>query len=220
VKPNVTACFFWPFLFLPGRLRPAVLTVSGYLGLTLLAASFQHVGLGTLLAGCMQRSSAVAVSGGYGNVGIWLSTIGLPGWGLAASPLAIAALGVWTYSHRRSDMWVVLGVAALVARLCVHHSLYDDLLVLLPMVALFRVSKGATAGSRRDVVAGVLLAVTTTAMLAPARWSFVGSRFLQVYTIGHPLVWISVLAFLLCEASREHKGRESSRAARQSSPAV
>jgi hypothetical protein len=205
VKPNVSAPFFWAFLFLPGRLRPAVLAVGGYLALTLLAAFFQPADLGTLLVAWLRRSGDLAVSSGYGNLQIWFSIIGLPRCGLAASLVAIAALGVWTYSHRRSDLWVVLGVAALTARLSVYHLLYDDLLILLPMVALFRVSKRTAAGSGRGVVAGVLLAVTTTAMLAPARLSFENSPVRYVYTVGHALVWLSVLAFLLSEASRERR---------------
>ena len=52
------------------------------------------------------------------------------------------ALGVWLYRHRRVDLWLQLGVIAVVARLWAYHRLYDDVLVVLALVALFRIATG------------------------------------------------------------------------------
>jgi hypothetical protein len=38
-------------------------------------------------------------------------------------------------------LWLLLGVTALVARFWTYHRWYDDLLILLPMIALFRIAQ-------------------------------------------------------------------------------
>jgi hypothetical protein len=77
---------------------------------------------------------------------------------------------------------------------------YDDLLVLLPMVALFRIAKRGEAEGGSDLVAGVLLAVLVLAMLAPARLQFPSSPWLPLFVAGHVSVWLVVLLFLLRQA--------------------
>jgi len=220
VKPNVSAPFLWAFLFIPGRLRPSALAIGGYVLLTLLAVSFQPADWHMLLTAWTHRSGDLIVSWGYGNLQTWFGTIGLPGVGLAASLTAVVALGFWTYRHRDSDLWVVLGVAALTARLALYHMLYDDLLILVPMVALFRISKRTPAESGRGIVAGLLLAVTTAAMLVPGRLGGDTSPVRSVLTVGHALVWLSVLVFLLFEARWEGRGRARRAVALQPSSAA
>ena len=200
VKPSITAFFFWAVLFFPGRLRPAVLVVSVYLALTLFAAAFQGGGLPTLIAGWLRNSADVGARLGYGNLEMWFADVGLPGWGILASLLVLGILGVWTYIHRDVDIWLLLGVTALVARMAVYHMVYDDLLVLLPMVTLFRIAKRAEAADGDDVVAGVLLAVLVLVMLAPARLQFPSSPWSPLFAIGHVSVWLVVLLFLLRHA--------------------
>ncbi|MFQ5936741.1 MAG: hypothetical protein ACE5LB_10055, partial [Acidiferrobacterales bacterium] len=60
----------------------------------------------------------------------------------------------------------LIGVSAIVARFWVYHRAYDDMLLLLPMITLFRIAKQDTVGNGDSVVAGVLLAVTMIAMFA------------------------------------------------------
>jgi hypothetical protein len=84
--------------------------------------------------------------------------------------------------------------------MAVYHMVYDDVLLLLPMVALFRIAKrGETAGGS-DLVAGLLLAVLVLAMLAPARLQFPSSPWLPWFAAGHVSVWGVVLSFLLRQA--------------------
>jgi hypothetical protein len=202
-KPSVSVPFFWIVLFVSGRLRPALLVALGYIALTLFAASFQEPGLGILLRGWLANSSALAVRGGYANLPIWLFTLGLEQWILPASLLALMALGFWTYRHRHGDLWLLLGVTALVARFWTYHRLYDDLLVLFPMIALFRIAKRGPSTDGNDVLAGMLLAITIFAMLAPARLRYAPWPWYLLFTGGHALVWIAVLIFLLDRARRE-----------------
>ncbi|MCJ7620122.1 MAG: hypothetical protein MUP64_07900 [Anaerolineae bacterium] len=119
--------------------------------------------------------------------------------------LVFAALGFWTYEHRKGDFWILLGVTALVARMWTYHRVYDDVLVLLPMVALFRIAKREAASQGASVAAGLLLAATILAMLAPARWEHFAWPWSFAFTGGHTLVWIVVLGFLLDRARRDHK---------------
>jgi hypothetical protein len=203
VKPSITAFFFWAVLFCPGRLRPAVLVVVGYFALTLFAAAFQGAGVPALIAGWLRNSAGVGARLGYANLEIWFADLGLPAWGVPASLLVLGLLGVWTYLHRDVDIWLFCGVTAIVARMAVYHMVYDDLLVLLPMVALFRIAKRGEAADGSDVIAGLLLAVLVLVMLAPARLQFPSSPWLPLFAAGHVSVWLAVLLFLLRQAWME-----------------
>jgi len=88
VKPSLSAPFFWLVLFVPGRLRPAMLIVAGYIGLTLLASAFQPAGLVQLIHGWLARSAENATRLGYGNLHSWLGAVGGERWLGPASALA------------------------------------------------------------------------------------------------------------------------------------
>lgn len=188
VKPTTSVPFFWIVLFVSGNLRPALLILLGYGALTLFAASFQEFELVPLLYNWFEygvgRGGGVSVTGGYAHTYNWLATLGLQDWNLLASLLVLATLGLWTYRHRHRDLWLLLGVTALVARFWTYHRLYDDLLILLPMIALFRIAKRDSSADGSDVVAGVLLAITMLAMLAPARLRFAPSPWYLIFTAG------------------------------------
>jgi hypothetical protein len=200
VKPSITAFFLWAVLFCPGRLRPAVLVVVGYLALTLFAAAFQDAGVPALIVEWLRNSAAVGARLGYGNLEIWFADAGPPEWGVPAALLVLGLFGVWVYVRRHVEIWLVLGVGAIVARMAVYHMVYDDLLMLLPMIALFRIAKRGEAADGSDVVAGVLLAVLVLVMLAPARLQFSSSPWLPLFVAGHVSVWLVVLVFLLRQA--------------------
>jgi hypothetical protein len=91
----------------------------------------------------------------------------------AASVLIFAAFTAWAYRHRRADTWILLGAAAIVARLWTYHRIYDDVLLLLPMVALYRLAR-AEAPPRR--AAPVLFGLTWLAAMAPARLFLLARR--------------------------------------------
>jgi hypothetical protein len=189
VKPSLSAPFFWIALVLPIGLRPVLVASGGYLGLTLVAASFQGDDLTSLIAAWLARGSAAAVGNPWShtNAHEWLGVLGLGRWTLVASGTLLVALGVWTYQHRRVDIWLLLGVAALTARFWTCHLLYDDLLFLLPVIALFRLANpGPTAGGS-DLVAGGLLALTSLAMLAPGRILFVAPPWRWLSQAGYAL---------------------------------
>ena len=203
VKPSISLPFLWMALFVGAGLRTVSLVCFGYVGLTVFAASFQEMELTLLLRGWLDRATAEAVAGGYANLHRWLATLGLEQWVLPGSLLVLVALGLWTYRHRRGDFWLLLGVTALVARLWAYHRVYDDVLILLPMVALFRIAKRSFFTERSGVVAGLLLATTGVAMLAPARFEWFPAPWSWLFKGGHAVVWIVLLAFLLDQARRD-----------------
>jgi hypothetical protein len=140
----------------------------------------------------------------------------LGAWVLPASLLILLGLGLWVYRHRQGDLWVLLAVTALVARFWTYHMGYDDLLILLPMVALFRLAKHSQSqASGRDVVAGVLLAVTVVIMLVPhmlhrlAGLHQLSPPLNWLLTWGYAVVWLLILIFLLDVAHCELRERQA-----------
>jgi len=210
VSPTISAPFFWMVLFVSSTLLPALLISFGYVALTLLAASFQAFEPVSLLHIWIQMGLGGAVSGsttgGYANLHSALAAINLQKWNLPASLFMLVALGFWTYRYRHGDVWVLLGVAALVARFWTYHRLYDNLLILLPGVALFRIAKRGPHPDGCDVTAGVLLAMTWVMMLGPPRLSIIGPFWDSLFRTGQAILWILVLIFLLDWAQREKKG--------------
>jgi hypothetical protein len=206
MKPSVSLPFLWIVLFVPGRLRPALLVTLGYLVLTLFAATFQEARFLTLLQGWLARTLMMARAG-YADLHVWLVTLGLEEWIFSASLLVLVALGVWTYCHRHADLWLLLGVTAFIARFWTYHRWYDDLLLLLPMVALFRIAKRGPSADGSDVVAGVLLALTLLTTLAPGGLYLFPPPWNMLYVTGQVFVWIVVLIFLLDRARRERNAQ-------------
>ncbi len=210
VKPSVTAPFLWPALFGASRVRLApMLTIgAGYLGLTLLAASYQPVGLMEVLSTLGTRGADFTGDWSYANVTALLTDLGLIRWSLPTSALVFASLGVWVRFNRRADPWILLGVCALVVRLGIYHLGYDDVLLIVPMLALFRVAK-SDSDEGRSLLAGALLAINIGSMLFLASWQFARPPLQWLFVWGHPLVWIVDLIALIRLARYHHDSAES-----------
>jgi hypothetical protein len=196
-KPIIAAPFFWIVIF-AGSFRPAVLVVAGYVALTLFAASFQEAGTIDLLRHFLARAYATSVRAGEANVQILLSHMGLAEWAAPASLTILFLLGIWIWRHRRDDLWLLIGVTALVARFWSYHRWYDDLLILLPMVALFRIAKSGPTSRGMDVAAGLLFAFTLVFMMAPGGLYLLPPPWNKIYNIVQVFIWLADLAFLLC----------------------
>ena len=197
VKPTVSAPFFWIVCFMPSRLRPILLVSLGYITLTLLAASFQEVDLLTLLQNWLEQTrTQTNIEAGHANIHKWLAAAGLEEWRLPVSFALLIALGLWTRRHRQADIWILLGVAAVVSRFWISHRLQDDLLILAPMITLFRLAKQGPDLQGSDVTAGVLFALTWATMLAPARMLRFPPPLPIMMEAGQSIVWLAVLMFL------------------------
>ncbi len=203
VKPTLSVPFFWIPLFVTGRWRPITFVVIGYGALSAFGALFQQAGLTTLMQQWLGQGSMLTLHRGTVNVHKWLAFVGLEEWLLPVSLLILGALGLWTARHRSAEIWLLVGVAALVARLWIHHRVYDDILILLPMIALFRLAKTPSLPDGSDVAAGMLLTATWATTLLPYWVFFDGAPFLLrvLVELGQTVVWLAVLGFLLYKAS-------------------
>jgi hypothetical protein len=206
VKPNITVPFFWIVLFVPGRLRPALLVVCGYVVLTLFAASFQQADIIQLIRNWVDCSVKHTSGAGYADLHILLNRLGLEKWSLKASLLVLAGHGLWVFRQRRTDIWLLLGVTAIIARIWTYHGLYDDVLILLPMVALFRMATHKLPADADSMIAGLLLAVNGLTMLAPARMHhFWPQPWPLLFAAMHIITWAVTLIFLLYSICRLKK---------------
>jgi hypothetical protein len=203
-KPHMAAPYMWIALFLPGGFRPVALVGLGYIVLTAVAVSYQTEGLSTMFHEWRERSAELAVSAGSANLHLWLAAIELEKWIFPASMLIFFGLGWWVYRHRHVDLWFLLGVTSIVTRFWTYHRPYDDLLLLLPAVALFRHTKSGASEKSDDVAAGALLALMVCGMLIPIRLLRTEPTWgLFLLNGANAFVWMSALFFLVKQAARE-----------------
>src|SRR3989304_3973589 len=227
VKPNVSIPFLWIAILATGRLRPALLVALGYIALTLFALSFRvtpeinllspeniqesqqdipNITIPESLADITKLytwSATWAQSDRYSDIPVLLATLGLNSWIIPVTLFILALQGLWTFRYRNGDIWLLVGVAAIVARFWAYHRWFDDLLILLPMVALFRIAHRGPSANGREVVAGVLLAITLLSTIAPGGLYLFPPPWNSLYAVGQSLVWIIVLIFLLDHARYE-----------------
>ncbi len=220
VKPSVTAPFFWIVLFKPGRLRPALLVCVGYAALTLFGAFFQDGGMLVWFENWLDRAKGNAVYGSQSwsswDIHVLMGVLGWKEWMVHASLLVLGGLGLWVFRHRRIDLWVLIGVTALVARLWTYHGWYDDMLLLLPMIALFRWIKQRNEVDGTALLAGLLLGLTLASTIAPGGLYLLPAPFKQVYVGLQTTVWLADLVFLLAVA--RHEARAGAGPSRSSDP--
>jgi hypothetical protein len=205
-KPNVSAPFFWIVIFVPGRLRPAIFAVLGYLGLSIFAASFQQTNLIELVREWIVVSSKYASAFGTENLSIWLGSLGLGTWMLPAALLVLGVLGVWVWHHRNEDLWILLGVTAVVARLWIYHFWYDDILLFLPMIALYRIARRESVTDEIRVIAGGLLAALLLLMIAPGGLYLLPSPWNTIYQVFQVIAWLAAMIFLMALSQIRESG--------------
>jgi hypothetical protein len=75
-----------------------------------------------------------------------------------------------------------MGVTAILARIWTYHRWYDDLLLLFPLVVLFRLTRIPEVAPRVKLVAGVLFLWLWGFLLAPG----------VLYTVRSPGIWVGL----------------------------
>ena len=219
VQPTIAAPFFWLLLFRSPQWRPAVVVVAVYLALTAVAVAFQMRAfpqsggeanpLGILNRWTVRGSGGAyygSIMGGYGTVHNLLAELGLRKWNTGVSLTVLALLGLWIFRHRRADFWLLMGVTAIVARIWTYHRWYDDLLLLFPLVVLFRLTRIPEVATRVKRVAGVLFLWIWGFLLAPG----------GLYTLRSPGIWVGIqvsgwlvsLAFLVWVVETQRHAQE------------
>jgi Glycosyltransferase family 87 len=205
VKPSVAAPFLWVFLFGWNRWRPLLLVFIMYSFLTLVAAAFQKESLPALLEMFFRNASMTVIHyPGTRNIHALLADIGLSEWMPLCSVLMFAALGVWAFCYRHADRWVLVAVAAVVARMWTYHRVYDDMLILLPEVALLRIAKQSLSRNQ-STVAGTLLGLSAIAMLCPGWLLEEPRQRAWIWNTSHVVLWLLVLAYLMNYARRDRR---------------
>lgn len=198
VKPTVAAPFMWIALFLPGGLRPVLLASLAYAALTIFALSYQPGDVATLFHEWQGRTETLGTTAGNANVHRLLGRLGMEKWLLPLSFSALGIFGYWTYRNRDADLWALLGVAAVFARFWTYHRDYDDILMLLPAIALFRAAKRASSDDGVDVIAGLLLASIIATWVIPIKihYDVTVARMTM-------LLWVGAAVFLALQAPKE-----------------
>jgi hypothetical protein len=202
IKPHVSVPFFWIVLFTSGGLRVLLPVAIGYAGLTCWAVSFQPEGFSTLIRDLVDQASSLAVSGGYGNLHSWFAVVGLERLDLPVSLLVLIVLGIWVYRNRDGDRWRLLAVVAIVARMWTYHRLYDDLLILVPMVALWRFTRQRPASGGAVRIARMMLLVSGLAMLCPGTLVRLPVPWGTPFRVGYSLLWAAMLLFFIRAGAR------------------
>jgi hypothetical protein len=196
VKPTLSVPFFLIALLRSRRLRPIILAVLGFAGASVLAQAFRSRPFWADLADFTRVSQGILVSDGLGHVPLWMAQMGLGRWHLVGSAAVLAALGVWIARNRDADLWRVLGVTGIAARVWMYHRPYDDSLILLAVIALFRIAKQVRRNNGSDVVAGLLLAVAVLLESAPGSFVYREFPWNIAQALWQPLVWGAMTIFL------------------------
>jgi len=196
VKLNLAAPFFMLVLVRLGGWRPILFFSLAYLALTFAAAAFQPEPLWKLLADWADVSRQVTLGEPGPHLPHWLAILGKPDWLTPLTLVGLASWGSWVWLYRERDIWLLAGVGALVTRVLFYHRIYDDMLILFPMLALWRVTSRANATSAAKWIAGGLVGMTWLGMQAPGdlhRWEYPWNL---LYEIGQPVIWLIDLCFL------------------------
>lgn len=196
VKPTLSVPLVAAALIAGWRMRPALMLVLAYAALTLVAVAFQPAGALTLLRDWHAvAGDRVPIMDGVPNVHMLLAWVGLRDWMTAASLVVLTGMSGWMLRRREADPVVLLGIAAIVARVWAHSTLYDDVLLLLPATALFRIAFRTAPGRRRT--ASWLFVAAWAALLTPT-WLLYGfdTGVVRILHGAQAVLWLAVLGFL------------------------
>jgi hypothetical protein len=229
MKPTLSFPLFAAAVAIRGRLSPLVLTAAVTIALTLLAAAWQmaaitHLaeplfGAATLSPGATElvtRTYGTRVTGGYAEFHTWLVQLDQRRLTLPAALVLLGVLVVVIRRYRRADVWLLFGIAAIFARFWTYHRLFDDVLIVIPLIALYRHAQAPDLSRRVVWIAMALFGLTLGVMLLPARFLTSPWPLSATYTVLHPVVWLADLVFLIVEARRQARDATASRGSRVS----
>ncbi len=216
VKPTVAAPFFWLLVFRPRAAAMAVGVVLGYAVVTLIAVTFQEASVLVLLDQFFNQAQEGvnwgSVHDSYVNQSSWLSGLGVPELSTLSSLVTLGLLGLWVFCQRHKDPWLLIGVCALVSRFWVYHLWYDDLVLLMVLVGLLRISR-KEGGSRQGRIAVSLMLALWLSLLAPGGLYLLPDPWKGLYVFFQLCVWLSALIFLMVRTLGDRTNAGSGRIA-------
>lgn len=206
VKPTTAAPFFWLAVFLPGRLRVAAMTASGYAVLAAVAGLIRHESVQGSHRDWVGTSQSWTVNiDGHVHLHRLMAWIGLADERLIGSLLVLALFGAWVFFHRRASIWTLLGVTAIVSRIWVYHRLYDDIMLYFAMIALWRMASTAPSRGANPLLPALLFSANLLCLLAPSnllRWD---SPVAAIMEAGIAAAWLGSLVYLGVVAFRQRR---------------
>lgn len=202
VKPTLVAPWLWLLLVAAAPLAASVVVIL-YLTATLAALGTQPEPWGRLFATWLDNTQ-LHMGRGYGSVADAAVVFGR---GSLALPLGVAVLALfalWSWRYRHADGWLLLGVGAVVARVFTYHYYVDDLLAMVPMIALLRLATGGLpAPPSVPRTAGLVLAAAIAAELLPTRlFDDYGPAVATVVETVHVVAWLAMASVLAWAAPR------------------
>ncbi len=196
-KLPVTAPFFLILMISLKDIKTMTAVGVSYVALTFFSLSFRKMSIPEFTARWTDETPGVVTVGGHGNIHHFLGPLGIENVLLPSSVLMLAALAVWIYKFRKTDFWVQLGVAAIVARLWAYHRLYDDLLIIIPMAALLRLLRNGSLSENERAAAIVIFAVSVVSFLIPGFFLQFPHPWEALFQGMQIFIWLSLLVFLL-----------------------
>jgi hypothetical protein len=195
VKPPIAAPFFLIVLLVNRAYRVIAMVVLAYFLLTVWALSMQDMGLDYIrIMG--ENAAQLSTRGGYGNIHMGLYRLGLQEWRFPASLSMVAVLALWLYFTGNRNPWLLLGVTAIVARIWTYHRLYDDLLLIVPLIALLQVCHDESRSAAVRKAGRVFAILLGVALLGPGTLLRSATPLGMLYGSGQVLLWLAILVFL------------------------
>jgi len=214
-KLPVTAPFFLILMISLKDLKTMTAVGLSYIALTFFSLSFRKMSIPEFTSRWTNETPSVVTVGGHGNIHHFLSPLGIDNFLLPSSALILAALAVWIYKFRKTDFWVQLGVAAIIARFWAYHRLYDDILMIIPMAAVLRLLRNGGLSENERAAASIIFAVSVVSFLVPGFFLQFPDPWGALFQGVQTTIWLSLLVFLLYYAYRANR-KERDRTAVQS----
>ena len=214
VKPNITIPFCILIFFTSKSYRPIILTILGYLALSFWASSYQESNLLELILLWLKATGETLIADfSYGSLQSWLAWWGMPKLILPAAFVLLLVHTVWLYFYKKEDVWLLLGITAIITRIWTYHGIYDDLLMIIPLIAIIRLCHKQLDRqvidnvSERDDIAYLLVIISWFFLLAPSKGFDTESFRAVIFRGGQTIFWFTMLIFLLI---RTHQSKYAS----------
>ena len=218
-EPALALPLLAPLIMAPRRMRPALLAVAGYALLTFVAAYVHPADLAAELRLWGDHVGRQA-GRGYGNLQDWLEHQGMRGGSfVSASFVLLAALGAFSWWCRRTDTWLLLGVAATVSRLWMAPRIDYDSLLIIPLAATARLALSDVAGRRIVMSSRVAFVALALVLWIPLNFHFAGATlgpwivrplWVRLFDGAHVGAAVLALAVLVTAAVLTRRGGPAS----------
>ncbi|MEO0949315.1 MAG: hypothetical protein AAFY11_14465, partial [Cyanobacteria bacterium J06641_5] len=186
-------------------------------GLVQLHQDWLTLGLEGAAWGSKSRSSSTSFEKlfgkdiGYGDLHSILGIFDLSHLAMPTSLALLAILGVWVYFHRSCNVWLLMGVAAIVSRIWTYHRVYDDMLVIFAIFAIVTALRELPAqlGPRAVNLGRGIVAVAIFLSLIPASLRLLPTPLDLPFKFGQLALWLVMMGYLLYAAWIENCSHRS-----------